>query len=102
MVAVPSVLPVVVSVNVTVPPGALVPESSLRGRIENLLERIDRGCAAEQLQALRALQVLEWMGTPEAKQFLEKLARGSEGARLTREAQAALARLGPKTSPVRN
>jgi len=38
--------------------------------------------------------VLERIGTPDAKKFLEELAKGHEFARLTREAKAALARLG--------
>ncbi len=42
------------------------------------------------MQALRAVEVLERVGTPEARQILEDLARGAPEARLTREAKAAL------------
>jgi RNA polymerase sigma factor (sigma-70 family) len=46
-----------------------------------------------QLQALRAVEALERAGTNEARQLLDKLARGAPQARLTREAKTALARL---------
>ena len=42
----------------------------------------------------RAVEVLEGLGTPEAKKLLEELARGAPGAALTRDADAALKRLG--------
>jgi hypothetical protein len=45
------------------------------------------------LQRLRAVQVLERIGSPEARQILEALAKGAPGARETREAQASLSRL---------
>jgi len=48
------------------------------------------------LRALRAIEVLEKIGTVEAKAVLNKLAQGSAGARLTCEAQAALQRLTPR------
>ena len=47
----------------------------------------------EVLRSLRALEVLEHAGTTEAQQLLETLAKGADGAQLTREAQAALQRL---------
>jgi hypothetical protein len=45
------------------------------------------------LRGLRAIAVLEQIGTPEAKQLLLNLAAGAPEARLTREAKAALGRL---------
>lgn len=51
----------------------------------------------EQLRALRSLEVLEHIGTPEAKQLLERLAGGAEGARLTREAKASLKRFAKRS-----
>jgi hypothetical protein len=45
------------------------------------------------LRTLRAIDVLESIGTPEAQQILRKLAEGAPGARETREAKTALERL---------
>jgi hypothetical protein len=42
---------------------------------------------------LRALSVLEQMNTREARQVFQELAKGPAGARVTREARAALERL---------
>jgi len=65
-----------------------------RQRIEKLLERRDKvGLPPEYLRASRAVEVLEQIGTPEAKQVLEILAAGGTGARLTEDAKAALRRL---------
>ena len=47
----------------------------------------------EQARTLRAVEALERMGTPEARRLLDELGRGAEGARLTRDAKAALDRL---------
>ncbi len=48
---------------------------------------------------LRALEVLEHIGTAEARSLLEDLAKGVPEARLTREAKASLTRLAKR--PVR-
>ena len=49
----------------------------------------------------RYLEVLEHAGTTEARQLLETLAKGTVGARLTREAQAALQRLAKNAGEVK-
>lgn len=70
------------------------PTLETRKRIESLLQTMDeQEISPEWLHTLRALQVLETIGTPAARSHLERLADGADGARLTREAKAALQRL---------
>ncbi len=69
------------------------PTLEARHRMQLLLEKIDQQpVAGESLRLLRTLQVLENTGA-EGKRLLRELARGAEGASLTREAQAVLRRL---------
>ncbi len=49
--------------------------------------------SGERLRMLRAIEVLELAGTKEARDVLDTLAAGAEGAQLTGEARAALKRL---------
>jgi WD40 repeat protein len=68
------------------------------------LERVLAGLyvpAGGHLRELRAVEVLEQVGSAEARQALEVLAGGAPSLRQTREAQAALARLakGPAGAP---
>jgi hypothetical protein len=66
----------------------------VRIRVERLLEKLDPvGRSSEWLRTVRGLQVLGCSSTPEARQVLQALAKGGPGARLTREATAALDRL---------
>jgi hypothetical protein len=69
------------------------PSLEMRRRVQTLLERL-RGPVTrpELLQALRALAVLEDIGTPEARRLLQELTKGAPEARLTREAKASLRR----------
>ena len=70
-------------------------QKELPDRAERLLARLEGGrLPAEQLRALRALEVLEAAGTPEAREVLRALAKGAADAALTQEAAAALERLG--------
>jgi HEAT repeat protein len=65
-----------------------------RKRIEELLEGVrEAAVAPENLRNLRAVETLEHIGTPEAREVLKSLANGAPAARLTREAKAALERL---------
>lgn len=70
------------------------PPVEVQRRIEALLGRLDGpGMSAEMRRGLRGVEVLEHIGSKEARQVLETLAHGAAGARLTREARAALERV---------
>jgi hypothetical protein len=72
------------------------PSLEMRRRLEALLDKLSglwRNPAPERLRTLRALEVLELAGTPEARQVLQVLEKGVPGARLTEEAKAAHQRL---------
>src|SRR5579883_3394490 len=70
------------------------PALEVRRRVEAVLERL-RGPVTrpELLQSLRAVAVLEGIGTPEARRLLEVLVKGAPEARLTSEANTSLQRL---------
>jgi hypothetical protein len=66
----------------------------MRRRVESLLAMppgIVRG--RDVLRGYRAIQILEYVGTPQARQLLENLSQGAAGARHTIEAKASLERL---------
>jgi WD40 repeat protein len=71
------------------------PSAELRRRVEYLLERMRGSADAERLRQERVLEVLEAMGTPEARGVLKELSTGAPAAWLTRQAKAALHRLSP-------
>ncbi len=87
------------------------PSPEVRGRIEGVLpahhswgilpalENLAGPRDAATLCSVRAIWVLQRIGTPEARALLERLAAGDPQARPTREAQAALARLNKKPRP---
>jgi hypothetical protein len=71
------------------------PSLEQRQRIEEILRKVvDQRSkpSGDRLRMFRAVEILEQIGTPEARQLLEALSRGASGALVTREAQAALAR----------
>jgi RNA polymerase sigma factor (sigma-70 family) len=70
------------------------PSLEVRRRIEAILAELDRPLSAEQFRQGRAVEVLERIATVPARQLLRRLAQGAAGARLTREAKAALRRIG--------
>jgi WD40 repeat protein len=75
------------------------PSAEARKRLEALLAPAPRSLpTGEALRQARALEVLERIGTPEARQVLEVLAGGAGEARLTEEARAALDRLTKRTT----
>lgn len=71
------------------------PSLELSRRAQALLENL-RGpiTRPELLRSVRAVAVLEDIASPEARKLLDGLAQGAPESRLTREAQAALQRLG--------
>jgi hypothetical protein len=64
-----------------------------RRRVELILKTLQDVPKPPVLQVLRAIAVLERIGSPDAKNVLQLLANGAEHARETDEARAALARL---------
>jgi WD40 repeat protein len=67
------------------------PSLELSQRLEKLLNRLLGPIAApDQLQAVRAVEVLEFIGTSDAKKLLAGYAAGAPGANLTRHAQTAV------------
>jgi hypothetical protein len=69
------------------------PSLEARRRIERLLARLDPAdVPVEDLVAMRGVQALEYIGTPEARRLLEDLSRNAAG-RLTEEASQAVQRL---------
>jgi WD40 repeat protein len=72
------------------------PQPEIRVRAEQILNSLYPVVSTETLRALRALEILERIGTPEALRVLKKLTEGTPHARVTREAQAALQRFNRK------
>jgi hypothetical protein len=70
------------------------PSLEMRKRIETLLDKLDGPVTLpELLRALRAVELLELIGTPAARQALEPLAKGATGHRVTEAAQGSVSRL---------
>ena len=78
---------------------AVQQSAEVRLRLESLLENLgDPNSSSERLQAVRAIEALEHIGTPVAQEVLKTIAKGSPGARLTQEAKASLDRLAKRTA----
>jgi WD40 repeat protein len=70
------------------------PPAEVRRRLERLLDGLDaRAASGDGLRTLRAVEVLERIGTPEARAVLRQVADGAPDARLTAEARTSLQRL---------
>jgi hypothetical protein len=68
-----------------------------RRRLGQLTDRLaGREPPGDLLQRLRAVEVLEHIGTPAAKRLVRQLAAGAPNARLTEEAESTLSRWGEK------
>jgi WD40 repeat protein len=71
------------------------PTLEARKRIEEIVKKADRApTSGETLRSLRAIEVLETIGTAEAKAVLQDVAKGKVKTVVTLSAQAALERLG--------
>ena len=64
------------------------PALELRQRLEQLMQKRN----VEVIRKLRAIEVLEQIGTAEARELLDSLAKGSPNPRVLDAAKAALAR----------
>jgi RNA polymerase sigma factor (sigma-70 family) len=63
-------------------------------RVQPILAKLTSGVlTVEQVRLVRAVEVLERLATPEARQLLQSLAEGAPGALPTEQARAALGRL---------
>ena len=73
---------------------ARAPSAEVKRRAEWLLAKLDEGTPSpEAVRDLRAVEVLEAIGTSDARRVLEGLAKGAPQARLTVETKRALDRL---------
>jgi WD40 repeat protein len=70
------------------------PSAESKRQMENLLARLEKGGDPERLRFVRALEVLERIGSPQAKEVLRALAGKPLTADLREEVQASLRRLG--------
>jgi hypothetical protein len=71
------------------------PSLEVQRRIEKILDRLKDRLAwpQERLRLLRTVEILEKIGTPEARRGLEDLARRAADVELKQEAKASLERL---------
>jgi dipeptidyl aminopeptidase/acylaminoacyl peptidase len=80
---------------------AAKPSEETARRLRGLLRTLEHSISPEELRLLRGVDVLEHIGTDEARQILRTLADGAETASLTRAAKQALARLADERTPRR-
>ena len=75
------------------------PSLEERRHLEDLVNKLESPITMpEQARDLRCVEVLEHIGSPEARRLLKELGKGAEGARVTREAKASLDRLSKSAS----
>ena len=70
------------------------PSAEVWTAVQRLLDKVDAGIP-DSLRAVRAVEVLESIATPAAREHLRTLAGGAAGATLTDAAADALKRLAP-------
>jgi WD40 repeat protein len=75
------------------------PTLETRRRAEEILTHLNPlVLKGDSLRLVRAVEILEYIANDEARRLLSRLATGAPGARLTREARAALVRLAKRVS----
>ncbi len=76
------------------------PTLELRHRIERLLGKLAYPLKSpDTIRELRAVEILEHIGTEQAGRVLRELGKGAPGSRLTEEARASLERLAKRRAP---
>jgi RNA polymerase sigma factor (sigma-70 family) len=76
------------------------PSVEVRRRVEGLLKKVGGTIPdPETLRTLRALEVLEQIGTPEAARVLKTMTGGADEALVTREAKESVRRLAGQSQP---
>ena len=81
------------------------PSAEVGRRVKELLDKLKterRTPSPERIRVLRAVEVLEHIGTSAACQILKDLAEGAAEAQLTQEAKASLARLAKRANRPKN
>jgi hypothetical protein len=77
------------------------PSLEMRKRLDDLLLAIDQRKgrpSPDELRQIRAVQMLEWIGSADARKLLKDLSAGSQALWQTQEAKAALERLAKRGS----
>jgi len=74
------------------------PSVEVRRRLEQLSESFDVCKSPEKLRSLRAIELLERVGTQNAQRLLKSLSQGAPEARLTQDAKASLSRLANRST----
>src|SRR5262249_37895142 len=69
------------------------PNLEVQRRLQRVLDALKKGPTGEELRHLRAVHALELAGTAEARKVLRAWAGGTDDARLTQAAKAAVKRL---------
>jgi WD40 repeat protein len=72
-------------------------DQEARRRLEGLLRGLPAGRSPDALRRYRGIQVLEYIGSPDARRVLKRFAEGAPLARQTQEARASLSRLARRT-----
>jgi hypothetical protein len=71
-----------------------LPSLEVRRRMERIVQKLEgKSLSPEYLRMLRAIEALERLGTPEAREVLEAVTKGAPGVKITVEADRALQRL---------